>query len=107
MPRYVTGPFMLWNQEQDPTFHRQRSFLGLWRRETGRGEDRRSLTGLWARRTYRDGNSPVKETSLLFGLLRWRVRADTGFDMLPPAFPGPGWPAPADPGPLEVSRSRF
>jgi len=29
----------------------------------------------------------------LFGLLRWRVTEGEGFDMLPVAFPGPGWPA--------------
>jgi hypothetical protein len=35
----------------------------------------------------------VREHSLLFGLLRWRVTEAEGFDMLRPAFPGPGWPA--------------
>jgi hypothetical protein len=107
VPRYLTGLLTLWDWETAPGMVRQRSFLGLWRRETGRGEDRRSLAGLWARRSYQDPAGPVTETSLLFGLLRWRSSADTGLDMLPPAFPGPGWPPPAEAGPLERSRSRF
>ena len=70
---------------------RQRSWLGLWRREKDRDEDRRSLSMAWARRDYTLGGEPVSETSLLLGLLRWRSGPD-GFGFLPPAFPGPGWP---------------
>jgi hypothetical protein len=35
----------------------------------------------------------VRETSLLFGLLRWRASHKGGVELLAPAFPGPGWPA--------------
>lgn len=108
IPRNFTSFFRLWEWEEAPAFRRERSFLGLYRHEHGRGEDRRSLSGLWARRSYADeGGQPVRETSLLFGLLRWRVTDDQGFDMLRPAFPGPGWPAPADPGPTLESKSYF
>jgi len=70
---------------------RERSWLGLWRREQDELEDRRSLVGLWARRDYHAGAERVHETSLLFGLLRWRTTA-AGRSLLPAAFPGPGWP---------------
>jgi len=70
----------------------ERSWLGLYRREKDEYEDRRSLVGLWARREYRDEQGQVEETSLLFGLLRWRTRADGSLEWLPPALPGPGWP---------------
>lgn len=70
---------------------RQRSWLGLWRREKDRDEDRRSLAGVWARREYSMAGEPVRETSLLLGLLRWRSGPD-GWSLLAPAFPGPGWP---------------
>ena len=69
----------------------QRSWLGVWRREKDRDEDRRSLSMAWARRDYSVDGEPVSETSLLLGLLRWRSGPD-GFGFLPPAFPGPGWP---------------
>ncbi len=70
---------------------RQRSWLGLWRREKDRDEDRRSLSMLWARRDYSRRGRPVHETSILLGLIRWR-RGPEGFAFLRPAFPGPGWP---------------
>lgn len=69
----------------------QRSWLGLWRREKDRDEDRRSLSMLWGRRDYSLEGEPISETSVLFGLLRWRSGPD-GFGLLKPAFPGPGWP---------------
>ncbi len=106
-PRHVTGVFRLWEWEEEPAFRRERAFLGLYRRERGRGEDRRSLTGLWARRTYAEGERSVRETSLLFGLLRWRVTEGQGFDMLRPAFPGPGWPRPAQAADAAESRTFF
>jgi len=68
-----------------------RSWLGLWRREKDRDEDRRSLAGLWARRNYSSAGRAVQETSLLFGLLRWR-ETERGMSLMRPAFPGPGWP---------------
>lgn len=70
---------------------RERSWLGLWRREKDRDEDRRSLVGLWARRDYALEGRDVTETSLLFGLLRWRT-TEKGRSLLRPAIPGPGWP---------------
>jgi hypothetical protein len=64
----------------------------LWRREKDAAEDRRSFSFLWAHRTYSTEKERVRETSLLFGLFRWRSGDESGFDMLPPAMPGPGWP---------------
>jgi hypothetical protein len=70
----------------------ERGWFGLWRREADAEEDRRSFTCLWASRKYlRDGKS-ASETSLLFGLIRWRV-AEARSGLMAPAFPGPGWPA--------------
>jgi len=84
-----------WEWQEAGEMRRERAWLGLYWREKGLGEERRSLTGLWSSRRYRNADGrAVKETSLLFGLLRWRVTEDKGFDMLGPAFPGPGWPAP-------------
>ena len=80
---------------------------GLYRREKGRGEDRRSIAGLWAKRRYREDGRTVRETSLLFGLLRWRVTSGEGFDMLPPALPGPGWPEQEEPSEAVESRTFF
>ena len=72
----------------------ERSWGGLWRRERDAGEDRRSLAGLWSDRRYVDERGArVKETSLLFGLLRWRRTSESGTHFIRPAFPGPGWPA--------------
>ncbi|NOT30528.1 MAG: hypothetical protein HOP15_08785 [Planctomycetes bacterium] len=107
VPRHATGFFRIWEWEQEPAFRRERAFLGLYRRERGRGEDRRSLSGLWGRRSYADGGKSVRETSLLFGLVRWRVTAEHGFDMLRPAFPGPGWPRPAQAASAAASRTYF
>lgn len=73
---------------------RQRAWLGLWRHEAYRDEQRSSVTGLWSRRSYGPPEARVHESSLLFGLVRWRSgprEADPG--LLAPAFPGPGWPA--------------
>ena len=70
---------------------RERSWLGLYRRERDANEDRRSFVGLWGLRKYWAEGEPVRETSLLFGLVRWR-KAGAGRSFLPPAFPGPGWP---------------
>lgn len=79
--------------ESHGPIQRERSWLGLWRRETTGTETRRSLSGLWSDRTIETADGRVRETSLLFGLLRWRsgpAELDPG--MLRPAFPGPGWP---------------
>lgn len=90
--RYYGWIWKLYEWESKGEMYRARSWLGLYRRERGLGEDRKSLTGIWSSRKYRDGGRKVKETSLLFGLLRWRVTEGEGLDMLRPAFPGPGWP---------------
>ena len=71
---------------------RERTWLALWRREKDEDEDRRSLVGIWARRSYSQAGQRVRETSLLFGLLRFRSREDAGIEWMAPAFPGPGWP---------------
>jgi len=107
VPRHLTSFFRLWEWEEEPAFRRERSFLGLYRHERGRGEDRRSLSGLWASRSYRVEGRAVQETSILFGLLRWRVTEGEGFDMLRPAFPGPGWPRPAEEARAAESRTYF
>ena len=91
--RHFSWMWKLFEWEEEGEMRRERSLLGLWMRERDAGEDRASLSGIWSRRKYTDGGRPVKETSLLFGLLRWRVTEGDGFDMLAPAFPGPGWPA--------------
>lgn len=82
-----------WEVDGEAGTRRERGWAGLWRRERDPLEDRASLTFLWSRRAYRDNGVRVREHAALFGLLRWRVTADEGFAMLPPAFPGPGWPA--------------
>ncbi len=89
---HYTWMWELWTQERRFDQLRQRSWAGLWRREKDRDEDRRSLSGLWASRKYSLGGQQARETSLLFGLLRWRHVAGKGRQLLAPAFPGPGWP---------------
>ena len=71
---------------------RVRSWLGLYREETDQVEQRRSLVGLWARRDFSEGGEAVREVSFLFGLLRARRRARGSYELIAPAFPGPGWP---------------
>ncbi|MFT5050995.1 MAG: hypothetical protein ACI8QZ_002402 [Chlamydiales bacterium] len=75
-----------------PGIKRERSLLALWRRESDPDEDRRSFVGLWSRRKYSQAGKRVVETSYLFGLLRFRSRADEGIEWMAPALPGPGWP---------------
>jgi hypothetical protein len=78
--------------ERDEFGRSQRAFAALWREEAGRAEVRRSIPGLWAQRSWLEAGTPATETSLLFGLLRWRhVRGD-GLSPMMPAVPGPGWP---------------
>ncbi|MEW6072420.1 MAG: hypothetical protein AB1726_07460 [Planctomycetota bacterium] len=90
--RHFSWLWKLYEWEEKGEMRRERSLLGLWRREKDAGEDRASLALLWSRRRYAEGDRRVRETSLLLGLLRWRVTEGGGFDMLRPAFPGPGWP---------------
>lgn len=71
---------------------RSRSWLGLWRREKDRDEDRRTLSVLWSARDYTRAGREVRERSWLFGLVRYRVTKGEGWSLLPPSFPGPGWP---------------
>jgi hypothetical protein len=92
---YYGWTWRLWAYERDPVaeLYRGRAWLDLYRSECDAGEDRRSLSFLWSRRSYVDAEGrATRETSLLLGLLRWRKIAGSGFDMLSPAFPGPGWP---------------
>ena len=83
----------LYSRERDGERVSERSWGGIWRREHDEFETREYISGLWSRRKYRHGVATVRETSLLFGLLRWRTstRSD-GFELLRPALPGPGWP---------------
>jgi hypothetical protein len=82
----------LYTRDVDQDMVRERSWLGLYRREKDAAEDRRSFSFLWAHRSYRENGSRIHETSLLFGLIRWRSTDDDAFDWLGPAIPGPGWP---------------
>lgn len=84
--------YELFRVEESPGIRRERSWLGLWRRERDADEDRASFVGLWSRRKYRLGEERIRETSLLFGLVRWRSQPSKGLRFLAPALPGPGWP---------------
>lgn len=84
--------YELYTRERDHELVKERSWLGLWRREKDPDEDRASLAGVWAGRRYRERGQTVHETSLLFGLIRWRTRAGGSFEWMWPALPGPGWP---------------
>ena len=95
--RHYGWLYKLWEWRQRGPVRRERALWGLWRRERDAGEDRRSLMGLWARRSYHKEGKKVRETSLLFGLLRWRSTEDEGTDLLRPAIPGPGWPGKREP----------
>ena len=90
--RYFSWIWKAYEWEEQGELRRERAWLGLYRRERGLAEDRKSIAGLWSRRVYSDAGRRVKETSLLFGLIRWRVTEERGFAMLKSAFPGPGWP---------------
>jgi hypothetical protein len=82
----------LYSRQRDHEHVKERTWLGLWRREKDADEDRSSLVGVWAGRRYRENGGAVHETSILFGLIRWRTREDGGFELLWPSLPGPGWP---------------
>jgi len=81
----------LYTRVRDHGLVHERSWLGLYRREKDSREDRVSAAGVWATRRYRENGEPVRETSLLFGLLRWRSRGSNSLEWLLPAMPGPGW----------------
>ncbi len=84
----------LWVLEREGDRRTQRSWLGVYQRESDGDERRAAFSGLWARRSFGPEGARTRETSLLFGLLRWRSgpeESDPG--ILRPAFPGPGWPA--------------
>lgn len=90
--------YELYRRERVDDILRERSWLGIYRREKDGLEDRASITGLWARRRYGPGKG-ITEYSLIFGLLRWRKAASGSLEWLVPAMPGPGWPlARVDPG---------
>lgn len=94
----------LYMAERGSWGERERFWGGLFRREAGKQEQRVALSALWAERSLRDERGPVTERSFLFGLLRWRQSARDGFQMMKPAFPGPGWPPMDAPEPLEEPR---
>jgi len=95
----------LWTETREFERYHQRSWLGLWRREQDLDEDRRSLAGLWAHRSYLRQGQPTGETSLLFGLIRWRSGPGQDSGLMTPAFPGPGWPLERTPSELENMES--
>jgi hypothetical protein len=83
----------LYSHEKDRDMRRERSWLGLYKREKDSDEDRRTFAFLWGRRDWRDAQDRrVSDHSLLLGLIRWRTREDGMLRGLPPAVPGPGWP---------------
>jgi len=90
--RHYAWLWELYTMEKEGTLTHQRSWLGLWRRESDEYEIRTSLSGLWSRRTYRLNGALTHENSLLFGLIRWSSTESEGTDLLSPAMPGPGWP---------------
>ncbi len=102
---HYTWMWELWTEERQFQHYRQRSWLGLWRREDDLDEKRRSLVGLWARRNFVEKGRNTTETSMLFGLLRWRSVEDRGSALMTPAFPGPGWPLKRTPSTLENMES--
>lgn len=83
----------LYSRTDHPWGTSERTWAAVWRSERDAVESRKSLAGLWARREYAVDGDEVSETSLLFGLLRWRRSARNGTEIMAPAFPGPGWPA--------------
>jgi hypothetical protein len=83
----------IYTREADGTAVRERSWGGIWRRDSDPDETREYIAGLWSRRKFREGGEIVHETSILFGLLRWRSQPSDRFTWLAPAMPGPGWPA--------------
>jgi len=97
--RHFGWAWRLWEWERAGGMRTERSWAGLLRHRANEAEERSSFSGLWARRRYDGPRGRTRETSLLFGLLRWRVTEEGGFDMLPMAFPGPGWPADWTPAP--------
>jgi hypothetical protein len=100
MDRHYGWLWKVYEWEREGVLRRERGWAGLWRRERDAGEDRRYLTFLWSDRRYADAEGrATTETSLLFGLLRWRRTEGAGLSILPPAFPGPGWPAERAPAP--------
>ncbi|MFT6109490.1 MAG: hypothetical protein ACJA2W_002412 [Planctomycetota bacterium] len=84
---------------------RSRSWLGLWRHEKDRDEDRRTLSVLWSARDYDRAGRRAHERSWLFGLVRYRSVEGGGFTLLPPAFPGPGWPIARTPSSMPPATS--
>ncbi len=84
--------YQLYTKARDGRRVRERAWLGLYRREKDEDEDRRYFSVFWSNRRYRDGDAAVSETSLLFGLVRWRSRESDSLELLRPSIPGPGWP---------------
>jgi hypothetical protein len=87
--------WQLYRSMEDGPNRTERSWLGLYWRQKNAVEDRKSLTGLWSSREVQHDDVHYTETSILFGLLRWRNSMDDVSDsgLMKPAFPGPGWPA--------------
>lgn len=86
--------WQLYKGVEDGPNRTERGWMGLWWREKNAVEDRKSLSGLWSKRIVRHDEVDFTETSLLFGLIRWRSSDDevSKSGLMMPAFPGPGWP---------------
>jgi len=82
----------LYTREENGPRSTERVWGNIWRREVDLAEQRTYLSGLWSRRKYSRLGEPVRETSLLFGILRWRERPGRPWQLMLPAIPGPGWP---------------
>lgn len=93
LDRHFGWAWRLWEWEEAGDLTAERAWGGIARHHASPTEERSSFLGVWAGRRYEAAGASVHETSLLFGLVRWRVTEGRRFDMLPPAFPGPGWPA--------------
>jgi hypothetical protein len=85
--------YELYAREREGERTSERAWGGIWKRERDAREVREYLSVLWSRRRYRAAGERISETSLLFGLVRWRWREKGEVELLAPALPGPGWPA--------------
>ncbi len=91
---YYGWMWELFSIEREGSRSKHRSWLGLYRREADAYEQRTSIAGLWSSRHFEGPTGEVRETSLLFGLIRWRSGdPEAGPGLMRPAFPGPGWPS--------------
>jgi len=89
---HYSWPFEVYARERRAEALSQRGWLGLYRRERNRYEDRQAFSVLWGRRDYERDGERVTERSYLFGIFRFRTSESGGLEWMRPAIPGPGWP---------------